>query len=110
MRPMSPQIRAVVLEIPVLYWACPSCEMTDRTQRPGPHTQFHACPGLGGLNAPLVIVAKPDDKPDARHVPQEREDFMGDELAPRIMSLRTDHGDGRNDILVFAPTATTKAD
>lgn len=100
-----------ILEPPVRYWACPSCDTVDRTQKPEAHLQFHACPGFSGANLPLVEVRHPDDKPDAKHFVSERQDFIGDETyTPRIASIRTVHADGTEDLTVFAPTATIKAE
>lgn len=79
--------------------------MRSRTQRSDAHTEMHCCGGHRGLLVPLIEVRRIDDKPDAQHVEQEREDYIGDSNAPRIMSVRTDHGDGSNDATVYAPTA-----
>lgn len=99
-----------LLEAPVRHWACPSCQTVDRTQRADAHTQMHNCPGMGGLTLPLVEVRNADARPDARHVLLEREDYVGDSGAGRYMSARTDHGDGSNDITVYAQPATNTVD
>jgi hypothetical protein len=65
----------------------------------------HVCAGLDGRKALLVQVKRLGDTPDARHVLCEREDFIGGWYgADRYMSVRTDHGDGSNDVLVYLPT------
>ena len=98
----------ILLEPVVRYWACPSCSVVDQTQRADAHTQMHSCPALRGFTVPLVEVQRPDDKPDGRHVVNEREDYLRDENADRVMSVTTDHGDGSNDCTVYAPTAIVK--
>jgi hypothetical protein len=92
-----------ILEPPVRLWSCPSCQTKDRTQKTEVHTQMHPCPGLSGLNAPLIEVTDLDAKVDARQVLVSREDYAGDK--PVIASCRTDHGDGSNDLTVYAPTS-----
>ena len=90
------------------YWACPSCHAKDRGRDSAP--KLHQCAGLGGLSAPLVEVASSDAKPDARHIPQQREDYIaGDIYATPIMSTRTEHGSGRVDCTVYAPCAVAAA-
>jgi len=90
-----------LLDAPVRHWACPSCQHQDRTQ--DARTPMHDCGGLRGLLAPLVEVPSPGSKPDAIHRVLEREDNCAD--ADRIMSVRTDHGDGHNDLTLFPETA-----
>lgn len=98
----------MILNPPVRWWRCPSCQTTDRTERSDIHTQMHNCPGLLGIVVPLVEVATLDTEPDAQHVLVEREDYIGFEHADHIMAVRTEHGDGSNDCTVFAPTAHVK--
>lgn len=74
------------------------------TRNPEPHTQMHSCPGLGGLTIPFVEVGSLADRPDARHVMVEREDFAGPD-GQRYMGVRTVHGSGREDFTVFAEAA-----
>ena len=94
---------AALLDAPVRSWACPSCQAVTQTADDAP---MHVCAGLQGRKALFVPVRKIGDKPDAIHRLQEREDFIGGWYgADRYMSLRTDHGDGSNDVLVYAPTA-----
>lgn len=69
---------------------------------------MHSCAGLGGITVPLIEVRSHDERPDGRHVLVEREDYIGDEDAGRIMAVRTERGDGSNDVVVFAPTAHVK--
>ena len=71
---------------------------------------MHACAGLGGFTAPMVPVSSLGARPDARHKIQMREDYCGQKGMSPVMSIRTDHGDGRNDCTVFAPTASIKVD
>jgi hypothetical protein len=85
-------------------WVCPNCPATARTV--GQPNRFHDCPALGGLTAPLVLEGT-----DCRVVAVEREDYVGNEdvrlnaHGRPIMSVVTEYGDGRNDLVVYAPTA-----
>ena len=97
---------AFMLEPVERFWRCPSCETVDRTVRYDVHTQFHICPGLDGINIPLVEVSSPDSRPYAKQVLVEREDYLNGEIAGPISAVRTERGDGSNDVTVFAPTAT----
>lgn len=98
-----------VLEPPVTNWECPHCNTTDSTREAQPHTRFHACPGLG-ITAPMIREGS-----GARLVKNEREDYEGSEDVRRdadgrpIASISTEYPDGRNDLVVFAPTATAGA-
>jgi len=99
----------VVLLQPVeRWWRCPSCNVTDKTQRADAHTQMHPCAALGGINIPLIETQSSDTTPDGQHVAVEREEYIGDSGADRIAAIRTDHGDGSNDVTVLAPTARMK--
>lgn len=100
-----------ILAPPARRWACPSCPSTATTRQAEPHTQFHPCPALGGLAAPMV-----EHGADARLVLNEREDYIGGDDVQRtpdgrpLMSITTEHGDGRRDVAVYAPTAHGRAD
>ncbi len=98
---------ALLLNPVVRWWRCPSCNVTDRTERSDAHTQFHSCIALGGVTIPLVEVADPDARPDGRQLVVEREDYAGH--ASPIAAIRTERGDGSNDCTVFVPTATSSA-
>lgn len=93
---------AHLLEPPVRYWKCPSCLLTDRTQRSDVHTQFHNCPAIGGACIPLVEVHDVDDKPDGRQL------IVQSETGPGMASVRTERGDGSNDVTVFARPAVAR--
>jgi hypothetical protein len=88
-----------ILEAPVRFWKCPSCGITDKTQRPDVHTQFHPCPALGNVTIPLVEIPKLDDRPKARQVVVQSE--YGYERA----AVRTERLDGSNDVTVFPQPA-----
>lgn len=90
---------ARLLDAPIRYWKCPSCLLTDRTQRSDVHTQFHNCPAINGACIPLVEVHDLDDKPDGRQV------IVPNETGAGLASIRTERGDGSNDITVFARPA-----
>lgn len=103
-------LKGVLLEPPPTYWGCPNCPATDMTKHTEPHTRFHTCAGLKGLTAPMIPVGT-----KARVVAVERGDYVGKEMVQKdgegrpVMAVRTDYADGRNDIAVLAPTATTTA-
>ena len=86
-------------------WVCPNCPATDVTHEVKPHTRFHICPGLSGLTAPMVEAGV-----KVRVTAREREDYIGNEKVGRVMSVVTERADGSNDVAVFAPTATAKAE
>lgn len=98
----------MILDLPVKFWSCPSCGISERVQQAGVYTRMHPCPAVGGVTVPLVEVATLDAKPDAVHRIVEREDYIGDSSASRVAAIRTDHGDGSNDCTVLAPTARVK--
>lgn len=85
-------------------WMCPNCPATSRTV--GQPNRFHNCPGLAGLSAPMVLEGT-----DCRVVAVERADYVGredvrlDGNGRPVMSVITEYGDGRNDCVVYAPTA-----
>jgi hypothetical protein len=85
---------------PVHRWACPNCKLTSITHEAQPHSRFHPCAGLGGLLAPMVPAGS---RVQVRAV--EREDYIGDSNAGRVMAVVTERPDGSNDTAVFAPTA-----
>lgn len=95
-----------ILVPPIHYWSCPSCGLQDRTQRSDVHTQMHNCPAIGNIAIPLVEVARPDAKVDARHVLVNRDDYAGD--ANPLTAIRTERGDGSNDVTVMAEVAQIK--
>lgn len=90
-------------------WNCPNCWATATTTEPRPHTQFHTCPGVNGLAAPLVLAGT-----RCKIVAVEREDYIGkdivrlDDRGRAVMALLTVRDDGQ-DAVVFAPTATARA-
>lgn len=91
-------------------WYCPECGKTDRTRPLGTRQhRMHICPKLRYLSAPLV---RRGDK--ARLVLNEREDYVGKEkvqLDPErrrpVMNITTVRDDGQ-DLIVYAPTATSR--
>ena len=90
---------------PTRRWVCPNCPAESVTTEDRPHTRFHECPGLLGLTAPMVEAGV-----KVRVTAKEREDYIGTEKAGRVMSVVTERADGSNDVAVFAPTATLKAE
>ena len=90
----------LIIDAPVRWWKCPSCDKTDRTQRAGRCTlNFHECAALGGAAIPLAEVPTLDDKPRARQV------IVPSEHGHEAASVRTERLDGSNDVTVFPPTA-----
>ena len=91
-------------------WSCPNCDATDVTHEAQPHTRFHACRGLKGLTAPMV-PAGTRCKVEAI----EREDYINGDLVQfdgegrPVMSVVTTRDEG-NDVAVYAPTATGRAE
>ena len=88
-------------------WECPECHLTERTRPQPPNSsRMHDCPKLHGLTAPLVRAGS-----DCTLVAEERGDYLrhaiqrtGDDGRP-YMAVRTRHGDGREDLAVFAEVA-----
>ena len=95
---------------PITDWRCPACGKTDQTREPRPHSRFHPCPKLHGLSTPMV-AGNTRAKVEAR----EREDYVGNEQVTRddrgrpVMSIVTTRDNGQ-DVAVFAPTATSRAE
>lgn len=101
--------RGVLLNPVERWWKCASCGLTDRTTPPGAYTQMHHCPALNGIAIALIEVHSLDDEVKARHRLIEREDYIGQHGGQRVAAIATDYADGRNDVLVFAPTASVNA-
>jgi len=98
----------VILD-PSAMWSCPNCPAEARLPLPRPgQVHLHLCTGLRGLAAPLLPAGT-----RARVVAVEREDYIGSEqvqldpeLQRPVMSVVTEHDDGRRDAIVFAPLAS----
>jgi hypothetical protein len=86
-------------------WVCPNCPTTAVTHQAAPHTEFHQCPGLAGLNAPMVREGV-----RCKVEAVERGDWVGAEMVQTdgngrpVMSVVTTRDDG-TDVAVYAPTA-----
>lgn len=90
------------------FWYCPNCDTKSVTTEAQPHTRFHSCSGMSGLTAPLVPAGI-----KAKVSAHEREDYVGSEKVflhdgRPVMSITTERDDGQ-DVVVFAPTATARA-
>lgn len=102
--------RAVLLTPPPTAWGCPNCDQTEVTRQAEPHTRFHACRGLKGLTAPMVVAGT-----RAKVEAVEREDYIGgddvqvDGDGRPIMAVVTTRDDGQ-DCTVLAPTARWEGD
>lgn len=94
---------------PESHWECPNCDITLRVPTRVPHSPFHTCPGLKGMQAPMVPKGT-----RCKVEAVEREDYIGKEVVTLdgegtpIMRVETTRDDG-NDVTVFAPCATTTA-
>jgi hypothetical protein len=102
-------VSAVLLEA-YQDWECPACGKVART-RPVPANggQFHRCPKLHGLTAPMVRAGT-----DCKLVAVDRADYVGAEAVQlgddnrAYMSIQTVHGSGRLDCAVLAPAAVAR--
>lgn len=94
---------------PTHRWGCPNCGATHTTSELRPHTPFHPCRGLLGLNAPMV-PAGTRCKVEA----VERGDYLNGDIVTRdgngrpVMAVVTTRDDGQ-DCAVMAPVATGSA-
>jgi len=94
---------------PLHHWTCPNCPLEQVTTEARPHTQFHICPGLKGLTAPMVEAGI-----RCEVAPVEREDYVGTENVQTDaegrpwMAVVTKRDDGE-DRAVLAPSATIAA-
>ena len=91
-------------------WECPNCNLKDVTHESNPHTRFHNCGGLRGLNAPMVPAGT-----KAKVEAVEREDYIGEDNVQMdgdnrpIMSVVTTRDEGQ-DCAVLAPCVGIKED
>ena len=96
-----------LLEVPITEWWCPACKATSQTRQAQPHVRMHSCAALLGMSLPMRPAGQ-----RAKIVRHDREDYVGRELVQRdpagrpIMSITTEYEDGRQDVRVYAPTAT----
>lgn len=96
----------ILLEPPVSRWECPNCDLTETSRTAARYVAYHSCPGLAGLNAPMVPAGT-----RAKITAREREDYVGSEDVQYdgngrpIMQIVTERADGSNDVVVLAPTA-----
>lgn len=99
------------MSVPLLHaaqdWFCPNCQARETTPALPPNAaRYHSCPGLHGLNAPLVRAGT-----DCKVTAEERQDYLAGELQATgddgraYMAVRTTHADGREDLLVNAGLA-----
>lgn len=99
-----------ILQPPVKRWECKHCNLKDVTREARPHTRMHACPGLGGITAPML---EEEQRSSAEVRVKVREDYEGkdhkklqrDESGRPIMAVETVHEDGHTDLAVLAPIA-----
>jgi hypothetical protein len=95
----------VLLPTPEHHWSCPNCDVTHVTRETKPHTPFHPCRGLRGLQAPFVT-----DGLKAKVEAVERGDWVGREVVTTdgegrpVMAVVTTRDEG-TDCAVFAPMA-----
>lgn len=93
------------------HWACTYCPSEDVTHEARPHSRMHFCPGMRGLWTPMYEAGR---KVKVEVV--EREDYVGNEIVQvdpergrPVMAVVTEYEDGRQDAVVYAPTATARA-
>ena len=101
---------------PVHNWECPNCGAQDVTRQHLPHSRMHPCPALRGMTAPFVEVFPGGQRSQRSHVKAVvREDCIGEDGVRfdgdgrPIMAVVTERPDGSNDVLVFAPTASSRS-
>jgi hypothetical protein len=106
---MSDPAGAVLLEA-WQDWECPACGKETRTRPVPPNGgQFHRCPRLHGLTAPMVRAGT-----DCRLAAVDRGDYVGREHVQlgddnrAYMAIETRHGSGRLDCAVLAPAAIAR--
>jgi hypothetical protein len=87
-------------------WYCPNCPVTDVTPPlPAGTSRYHPCPGLHGLNAPLIRAGL-----RVKVEAEERQDYLGGDVQAAgddgraYMAVRTTRDDG-DDVTVFAGLA-----
>ncbi len=91
-------------------WYCPNCGKRDQTYEARPHSRFHVCPKLHGLQAPMLPAGT-----RASVTAVMREDYVGrdvvqlDERRKPVMSVVTTRDNGQ-DVAIFAPAATAQGD
>jgi hypothetical protein len=106
----APLSRMAASGIPLFHavqdWYCPNCPVTDRTPAlPPGSSRYHPCPGLHGLNAPLIraeIRCKVEAEVRADYLNGEIQ-ATGDDGRP-YMAVRTTRDDG-DDVMVNAGLA-----
>lgn len=92
---------------PVTRWVCPNCP-EEVVTRKGETNRFHNCAAMKGLTSPMVPEGT---RCEIRA--HEREDYVGKETVTKdgdgrpVMAIETIRDDG-NDLVMFAPCATTK--
>jgi hypothetical protein len=98
------------LVTPVNRWYCPLCKKEDVTHEARPHSRFHTCPKMRYLDTPMVPAGT-----KAKVTLREREDYVNGDMVrldPErrrpVMSIVTERDNGKQDVAVFAPTATAK--
>lgn len=112
-RPVPPGgvVHGGILLDGVRSWYCPRCGARAITRRADVHTEFHTCPKLLMMNAPMVL-----DGLAAKIELVERQDYVGQEmvqLSPErrrpVMNITITRDEG-TDAAVYAPTATARID
>jgi hypothetical protein len=102
-------VKGVLLDREPQRWHCPNCGLDDTTPPTPPGTvasQFHPCPALKGLSAPMLPAGM-----DAKVEVKEWGDYENGELVQRdqdgrpVSAVITTRADGSNDTAVYAPSA-----
>lgn len=90
-------------------WRCPNCPRTETTRGlPANAQRYHVCPGLHGLNAPLLRAGV-----KAKVEAFARPSYVGRELVTPAEDGRIYYGiqttrDDGTDMVVLAPTAVAR--
>lgn len=89
---------------PITRWECPNCDQKLVVNSHSPHSPFHPCAGLKGMQAPMVLEGTDCDiRANVREDYVGEEDVTYDENGRPIMAVETRYADGRNDLAVMAP-------
>lgn len=94
---------------PTQRWYCPNCDQTAVTRDAQPHTRYHTCRGLRGLETPFLPAGV-----KGFHRTVDREDYLGSNQIPTrdgdgrvVAQIITEREEGQ-DCTVLAPTAVMR--
>jgi hypothetical protein len=103
---------AIMLTPRQRFWECPNCGTRAVTNLGVAHTEFHHCPTLRYLSAPLVETTDRGLKQRLHLRALPRGDYLNGDIGQRtnidgtpIMAVHTERGDGSHDTHVFPAMA-----